>query len=140
MDNKVYCVLCHREAIGTAGHIPVCAEHYRQYKEEGQQYLPAPQREVWHSLQQAYARQQHTLKPLAAHDLSKVMALVEVLASDNQTYEQIEALCKEWQVTPEYITGAEVAPLIRMGIGLPLEELETISRLARHALDSMEGK
>jgi hypothetical protein len=36
---KPKCVLCDREAITTAAHIPVCEEHHRAYQEEGRQYL-----------------------------------------------------------------------------------------------------
>jgi len=32
------CVLCDKEAITTAAHIPVCKEHYEQYATEGRRY------------------------------------------------------------------------------------------------------
>lgn len=61
-EYKIYCVLCGQEAITTVGHIPVCAEHDRQYQEEGRQYLPYSERAVWQRIQQAYYDQQHALK------------------------------------------------------------------------------
>jgi hypothetical protein len=64
------------------------------------------------------------MKPNAAYKLDKVLALVKVLADDNEANREYELdlLAEKW---------------------LPNELLDTpwfdiISRLARHALDSME--
>lgn len=41
---KLYCVICGKEATGTAAQILVCDEHRRMYDEEGRKYLPMHQR------------------------------------------------------------------------------------------------
>jgi hypothetical protein len=70
-----------------------------------------------------------TNKPLAAHDLSKVLALVEVLAEDD--VETINSLCEQWSV-PFNAWHTMYEP--RNYVAIP-----TIAQLARHAL-GMEGK
>lgn len=54
LDTKLKCVLCNKEAITTAAHIPVCEEHHNQYAEEGRQYLSY--RPFYEKLQQAYEK------------------------------------------------------------------------------------
>ncbi len=34
------CVLCEKKAVTTAIHIPVCEDHWQEYKVEAKQYLP----------------------------------------------------------------------------------------------------
>jgi len=51
------CVLCDKQAIGTAAHIPVCEEHYKAYDEEGFKYLPLAERKVYLRLIAAYEEQ-----------------------------------------------------------------------------------
>jgi hypothetical protein len=50
---KLYCVICGKEATGTAAMIPVCDEHWRMYDEEGRKYLPMHQRTFYLQLLEA---------------------------------------------------------------------------------------
>ena len=44
------CVICGKEATGTAAHVLVCDEHRRMYDEEGRKYLPPAQRTFYQQL------------------------------------------------------------------------------------------
>ena len=43
-------MLCDKEAITTVAHILVCAEHEKEYQEEGCKYLPFSQRPFYQRL------------------------------------------------------------------------------------------
>lgn len=53
---KLQCVLCEKDAVTTAGHIPVCEDHHREYIHEGKLYLPEARRVFWERLQEAGSR------------------------------------------------------------------------------------
>jgi hypothetical protein len=55
MNLRPTCVLCDKEAVTTAAHIPVCEEHWNAYALEGRLYLPMQDRKVYLALLAAEA-------------------------------------------------------------------------------------
>lgn len=79
------CVLCGKEAITTAAHIPVCMEHYNKYAEEGKQY--PSYRPFYEKLLKADNERKANIQHQEEHD-------VETL-SDRDIYLGVELLSEE---------------------------------------------
>ena len=51
------CTLCGCDAVTTAAHIPVCAQHWLEYANEAERYLPYSMRDCWRKLIAAHEAQ-----------------------------------------------------------------------------------
>lgn len=51
--NPPKCLLCDKQAVTTAAHLPVCKNHWQLYQQEAKQYLPHSQRPIYQSLLRA---------------------------------------------------------------------------------------
>lgn len=88
---KVFCVVCGEIAVTTAAHYPVCEKHWREYDEEGRQYLPDDQRPAWRSIQSAVNATRSTLTMDAAMQITGLLRRLELR----------EKIIKEQQITME---------------------------------------